>query len=128
LLTSGYKRTDQSQTSAVLGDGGVYSSSEDLRKWHWMWDGGDSVLSEASKSRMVTANRLQNGTLTKYGYGWFIDNFEGQRRISHTGSTIGQKHCIAIFPERKLAILILTNRENSAPWLIGDRIAKLILN
>jgi len=128
LLTSGYKRTDQSQTSAVLGDGGVYSSSEDLRKWHRMWDGGDGVLSEASKSRMVTANRLQNGTLTKYGYGWFIDDFEGQRRISHTGSTIGQKHSIAIFPERKLAILILTNRENSAPWLIGDRIAKLILN
>ena len=26
-------RTDQSQTSAVLGDGGIYSSIDDLAKW-----------------------------------------------------------------------------------------------
>ena len=127
MLTSGYKRTDQSQTSAVLGDGGIYSSCEDFRKWHSMWDGGLSVLTEASKSRMLTANRLPNGTLTQYGYGWFIDEFEGHRRFYHTGSTIGQKHSIAIFPEKRLALLILTNRENSAPWLIVDRIAKIIL-
>src|SRR4029077_4766723 len=28
-----WRRTDQSVTSAVLGDGGVYSSIEDLAKW-----------------------------------------------------------------------------------------------
>ena len=28
-----WTRTDQSQTSAVLGDGGIYSSIDDLAKW-----------------------------------------------------------------------------------------------
>src|SRR5438445_8042766 len=30
---AGFKRTDQSLTSSVLGDGGIYSSVADLRKW-----------------------------------------------------------------------------------------------
>jgi CubicO group peptidase (beta-lactamase class C family) len=28
-----WTKTDQSQTSAVLGDGGIYSSIDDLAKW-----------------------------------------------------------------------------------------------
>ncbi len=128
MLTSGYKRSDQSQTSAVLGDGGVYSSTTDFLHWYRMWNGGTSILTDASKTLMLKPNRLSNGSLTRYGYGWFIDEFEGHQRISHTGSTIGQKHAIAVFPEKKKAVLILTNRENSAPWLIVDRIAKIILD
>jgi len=128
MLTSGYKRSDQSQTSAVLGDGGVYSSTTDFLPWYRMWNGGNSVLTDVSKALMLTPNRLSNGSLTRYGYGWFIDEFEGHRRVSHTGSTIGQKHAIAVFPDKKKAVLILTNRENSAPWLIVDRIAKIILD
>ena len=30
---SGWRQTDQSSTSATLGDGGVYSSLRDLAKW-----------------------------------------------------------------------------------------------
>ena len=127
LLTSGYRRTDESTTSAVLGDGGIYSSADDFIWWYRMWTGGPSVLTSNSVNKMMTPNRLSNGSLTRYGYGWSVDNFEGHGRISHTGSTIGQKHVIIVFPKEKLGILIFTNRENSAPWLIADRIAKLIL-
>jgi len=127
LLTSGYKRSDQSQTSAVLGDGGIYSSTMDLRNWHVMWTRGSSVLTPKSAAMMTTPKKLNNGSATQYGYGWFVDIFDGNRRISHTGSTVGQKHSIAIFPDKKLGIVILTNRQNSAPWLISDKIASLIL-
>jgi CubicO group peptidase (beta-lactamase class C family) len=127
MLTSGYKRSDQSQTSAVLGDGGIYSSTMDLRNWHVMWTGGSSVLTSESSIIMTTPKKLNNGSDTQYGYGWFVDMFDGNRRISHTGSTVGQKHSIAIFPEKKLGIVILTNRQNSAPWLITDKLAHLLL-
>lgn len=126
MLTSGYKRSDQSQTSTVLGDGGVYSSAMDMRKWHLMWTGGLSVLASESSQLMTTPKKLNNGSITPYGYGWFVDTFDGVRRVSHKGSTIGQKHSIAIFPDKKIGILILTNRQNSAPWLITDKIARLI--
>ncbi len=127
MLTNGYKRSDQSQTSAVLGDGGIYSSTMDLLNWFVMWTGGLSVLTPDSSKLMTTPKKLNNGSVTQYGYGWFIDIFDRNRRISHTGSTIGQKHSIAIFPDKKLGIVILTNRQNSAPWLISDKIARLIL-
>jgi CubicO group peptidase (beta-lactamase class C family) len=127
MLTSGYKRSDQSQTSAVLGDGGIYSSTMDMLHWHIMWTGGLSVLTPESSKLMTTPKNLNNGSSTQYGYGWFVDTFEGSRRISHTGSTIGQKHSIAMFPDKKIGIIILTNRQNSAPWLITDKIARLIL-
>ncbi len=128
MLTNGYKRSDQSQTSAVLGDGGIYSSTMDLRNWHVMWSGGSSLLTPESSIIMTTPKKLNNGSDTQYGYGWFVDMFDGNRRISHTGSTVGQKHSIAIFPEKKLGIVILTNRQNSAPWLIQDKIAHHILS
>jgi len=125
--SNNYRRTDQSQTSAVLGDGGIYSSIEDFTNWYRMWDGHERVISPQIILEMVTPNRLTNGSLTNYGYGWFIDKFNGVRHISHTGSTIGQKHAISYFPDKHLAILILTNRENSAPWQIVERIARLLL-
>jgi len=127
LLTSGYKRSDQSQTSAVLGDGGIYSSTMDLRNWHVMWTRGSSVLTPESAAMMTTPKKLNNGSATQYGYGWFVDIFDRNRRISHTGSTVGQKHSIAMSPDKKLGIVILTNRQDSAPWLISDKIASLIL-
>jgi CubicO group peptidase (beta-lactamase class C family) len=123
-----YRRTDQSQTSAVLGDGGIYSSAYDFTQWYRMWDGYESVINPQTIFEMLTPNRLTNGALTNYGYGWFIDKLHGERHVSHTGSTIGQKHAISFFPDKHLAILILTNRENSAPWQIVERIAKFLLN
>lgn len=48
-----WQRTDQSLTSAVLGDGGVYSSLDDLARW----DTGaydDRLLSDASRRLTFT--------------------------------------------------------------------------
>ena len=128
MVGSSYKRDDQSRTSAVLGDGGIYSSTKEFFYWYQMWINGSSILSRQSQTLMTTPKQLNNGSKTAYGYGWFLDAFEGQERISHTGSTVGQKHALAIFPEKQLGIVILTNRQNSAPWLIVDKIARIVLN
>jgi len=122
-----FKFTDQSSTSAVLGDGGIYSSIQELHQWIQMWNGGNSVLSPGSMTSMTEPNRLNNGQATNYGFGWFVEQYKGTRKISHTGSTIGQKHAIAFFPEKNLGIVILANRENAAPWEISDSIAAVLL-
>ena len=49
-----WARTDQSSTSAVLGDGGIYSSVEDLARWDAaLYD--DRLLSDASRRLAFTA-------------------------------------------------------------------------
>ena len=124
--SSGFVLTDQSKTSATLGDGGVYSSVEDLFQWYRMWVLKDSVLKLETLDLMTTPAQLNSGKKTGYGFGWFLGEHQGSQKLSHTGSTIGQKHALSFFPEKKLGIIVLVNRENAAPWEIVEEITQLV--
>ncbi len=119
-------RTDQSSTSAVLGDGGVYSSLDDLARWHASLDRaplvGDSLWRATS-----TAFTLTNRTPTEYGFGWFVDRLHGRRRLRHHGETRGFTNAVSRFPDDGVTIVVLTNRTGSEPWDIVDALADLYL-
>lgn len=120
-------RTDQSNTSAVLGDGGIYSSIDDLARWDASLRRaplvGDSLLQQAT-----TAFVLGNGTPTEYGFGWFVGRYKGHARLRHHGETRGFTNAISRFPDDGLTIIVLTNRTGSAPWEIADALADLYLS
>ena len=59
----GFVETDQSSTSATLGDGGIYSNLEDLAKWDQAL-GNHTVLGEAEMEPALTAVRLGDGSET----------------------------------------------------------------
>ena len=119
-------RTDQSNTSAVLGDGGIYSSIDDLAKWNAsLWRAplvGDSLWQAT-----ITPYVLSNGTSTEYGFGWFVEHYQGRVRLRHHGETRGFTNAVSRFPNDSLTIVVLTNRTDSAPWLIADALADLYL-
>jgi len=121
-----FQRTDQSLTSAVLGDGGVYSSLRDLAKWDAALYGNDVVTDESLKL-IFTPATLNNGQKTEYGFGWVMDTYKGYERISHTGSTIGFRHSIVRFPKEKICIIILVNRASAAPWTKANSISDIVL-
>jgi hypothetical protein len=50
-----------------------------------------------------------------YGFGWFLDPFEGHPRMWHTGSTIGFRTVIERFTTDKLTIVVLCNRTDLDP-------------
>ena len=112
-------RTDQSNTSAVLGDGGIYSSIDDLARWHASLSRaplvGDSLW-RATTSPFV----LTNGTPTEYGFGWFVERYRGHVRLRHHGETRGFTNAVSRFPESGLTIVVLTNRTGSEPWAISS--------
>ena len=124
---NGFVLTDQSKTSATLGDGGIYTSVRELFHWLEMWGGGLSVISEESQRLMTTAKSLESGKKTSYGYGWSLGSLGGWKKISHTGGTIGHKHAIAYFPEKKLGLVLLVNRENASPWETLNEISNWFL-
>jgi len=107
----GWHRADQSPTSAVLGDGGVYSSIDDLAKWAAVVERRRSILSESVQDLAFRETRLTDGSGTGYGLGWFIDSFDGQPRVYHTGTTIGFRNVIERFPESDLTMVFLSNRD-----------------
>ncbi len=119
-------RTDQSPTSAVLGDGGVYSSVDDLVKWEDALARG-LLLDGALWREATTPARLADGSATEYGFGWRIDRYQGRLRHWHNGETRGFTNAIMRFPDDRLTIVVLTNRSDSEPWGIAERIADLFL-
>lgn len=122
--SGGVRRTDQSSTSAVLGDGGIYTSIEDLAKWDAALDAHTLVHADDQRQAWTSAVTTR-GSLVGYGFGWFVDNGGNGLRLRHHGETIGFTNAILKIPARRLTIVILTNRTGRAPWDLATRIAAL---
>lgn len=116
----GWVRTDQSTTSAVLGDGGIYTSVQDLDAWLALVEGRDSLLPGPLTAAMFTPQTATDVEGTAYGYGWFLDQAGGRRRYRHEGSTIGFRNAVQRFPDEDLTVVLLTNRNEMADGLVDS--------
>ena len=45
-----------------------------------------------------------------YGMGWFLSDFRGKKLVEHGGAIDGMRALVAMIPEEKLGLVILTNR------------------
>lgn len=112
-------RTDQSMTSAVLGDGGIYSSTDDLARWdEALYD--DRLLSDASRKAAFTPWTHTDEADVDYGYGWRITG----ETLWHSGETIGFRNVIVRYPKRHLTVVLLTNRNDPEPYRTALAIAR----
>jgi len=115
-------RTDQSMTSAVLGDGGIYSSIDDLARWDAaLYD--DRLLSDASRKAAFTAWAHTDEADVDYGYGWRITG----ETLWHSGETIGFRNVIVRYPKRRLTVILLTNRNDPEPYRTALAIGALFV-
>jgi len=143
-----FKETDQSSTSATLGDGAIYSNLEDLAKWDDALR-NHTLLSEKEFQPALTPVKLNDGSDPRwplepnddnlhpgkpvsYGFGWFLDPFESvlgasngrHPRMWHTGSTMGFRTVIERFTEGDgLTVIILCNRTDLDPEKLALQIA-----
>jgi CubicO group peptidase (beta-lactamase class C family) len=128
-----WQQTDQSPTSAVLGDGGIYSSIDDLAKWDRALR-EHTLLSEAEMQPALTpvqptggSAKLGQGSDVRYGFGWFLASYQGHKRMSHDGETIGFRTTIQRFPEDNLTVIVLANRADIDPEKLALKVADLYL-
>lgn len=121
-----YTRTDQSMTSSVLGDGGIYSSTEDLFKWDQSLY-SPRIVSPQTLEQAFTPNILPDGKNSEYGFGWRISTYRDTRCIHHSGSTIGFRNEIQRYPEKHFSVIILTNRDAPDPGPLAYKIADMCL-
>ena len=122
----GFVPTDQSLTSATLGDGGIYTNVDDMARWDQAL-GRNTLVDSATMRLATTPPQLPAGAATEYGFGWFVDQYRGLKRWRHTGETSGFRNAILRFPDRRLTIVILTNRSSGEPQAIAERIADRLL-
>jgi CubicO group peptidase (beta-lactamase class C family) len=124
-----FREADQSPTSATLGDGGVYSSLEDLARWDEALRVSE-LLSPGGMKPALTPARLADGSGTRwppgpkggdnlapgepvsYGFGWLLDPWQGHARTWHHGETVGFGAAIQRFPDDGLTVVVLANRDD----------------
>ena len=115
-----WTRTDQSQTSAVLGDGGIYSSIDDMAKWDAaLFD--DRLLGAESRRLAFAGATKTDDPAVEYGLGWRITG----ESLWHSGESIGFRNVIVRYPRRRLTVVILTNRNEGEPYRMALAIAEL---
>jgi CubicO group peptidase (beta-lactamase class C family) len=117
-----WTRTDQSPTSATLGDGGIYSSIDDLAKWDAaLYD--DRLLSAASLRLAFTPATATPDPLVQYGFGWRISG----AMLWHSGESTGFRHVILRYPQDHFTVIVLTNRDDPKPYALALAIAEGLL-
>jgi len=121
-----FERTDQSLTSSVLGDGGIYSSVEDLYKWDQALY-STRLVSARTLTAVFTPGVATSEAGTGYGYGWFIGQRKNWRTVWHYGETIGFSTAIERIPEQRLSVIVLVNRSEANPTEIAREITDLYL-
>jgi CubicO group peptidase (beta-lactamase class C family) len=141
--TQGWLETDQSSTSATLGDGGVYSNLEDLA----MWDDAlahHTLLPPSEMRTALTPVMLADGSVPQwtsdsadtnpqtnksvsYGFGWFLNPYRGYERMWHYGETIGCKTAIERFANGRLTVIVLSNRSDVDSQALALRVADAYL-
>ena len=119
--------TDQSLTSAVLGDGGIYTNTIEMTQWiKALWD--YKLLGAEMQIQSWTRKKLNNGAPIEYGYGWHVEDYKNITHPHHGGSSIGFRNQLLLFPEQKLMVILLTNRNEGDPINEAHKIADLYLN
>ena len=122
-----YSRDDQSLTSAVLGDGGIYTSLNDMFRWDQSLY-VDTLIPFEILNEAFTSGEISSGEKTGYGFGWRMDTYLYRNRAHHTGSTRGFRNVFMRFPDQQISILILTNRNSGSPINIAEKIADYLFD
>jgi CubicO group peptidase (beta-lactamase class C family) len=93
----------------TIGDGGMYSSVDDLLQWARNFD--EPRLAPAALARMAEPGRLHDGKVLTNGYGMGLvsDRYRGLAVVGHGGALGGYRTMLLRIPERKLTTILLCN-------------------
>jgi CubicO group peptidase (beta-lactamase class C family) len=119
------------------GDGGILSSALDLVKFDAALS-TDRLLSAPSRATLWAPVKLNDGKTHGYGLGWFLEEVNGHKHVSHPGGSPGANTIISRYPDDKLTVIVLTNggaaymqglalgiAQRYIPGLVSHKVVKL---
>jgi CubicO group peptidase (beta-lactamase class C family) len=94
---------------------GVNSTARDLGRFMVALYGG-SLVTPVTWTQMITPAKTRDGEPTIYGYGWFVggpvSTYHSLREVGHGGDVQGFASVLYALPEKKFAVIVLSNGEN----------------
>ncbi len=115
-------------TLPMTGDGGVFTSVEDL----FLWDLNfyDNRLGENGQEligKIQTPGVLNNGEKLDYAFGLGIGEHKGLTMVSHGGAFVGFRADMIRFPEQRLSVICLANLSTFDPSGMAKKVADIYL-
>jgi CubicO group peptidase (beta-lactamase class C family) len=109
----------------VVGDGGLYSSIDDMFRWVVNFDapkvGADSL------AVMEAPAKLGDGKAIGYGMGLAPGEYRGLKVVDHSGGLAGYRTEDMWFPSQRLGVVVLCNSGAANPTVLGQRVADVYL-
>ena len=109
------------------GSGNIHSTTADLLKWYRYYYDAPEGWKEAFKM-MQTTDPFNDGSHNKYAFGINVDEYLGEKRISHGGSIGGFRSYAATFPEKEIEVVILTNFSGGNPGGRFNQVASILFD
>jgi CubicO group peptidase (beta-lactamase class C family) len=121
----------------------ICSSVADWSKWIQMilndgkWEDKQIIPAAAIKKTMEPVSivggfnpAFNTGHFSMYGLGWFIQEYNGKKVVSHGGGADGFVTSVTLLPEEKLGVIVFTNTDannfyQALKWEIIDAYLKL---
>lgn len=111
----------------TVGDGGMYSSVEDMMRWARNFDmpklGGEFL------DRMAQPGTLNDGSAIANGYGMGLSKtkYRGFDAVGHGGSLAGYRTTLFRIPEKKFTVVCLCNDGGASPARLSRQVADIWL-
>jgi CubicO group peptidase (beta-lactamase class C family) len=99
----------------TFGDGGIFSTLNDIKKWCWALE-THLLLKPAKQDQLFTYRALSGGKASDYGKawyygrGWFVEDTAFGKCIHHSGALAGFRTRVEWHPDLKTWVILLANR------------------
>jgi CubicO group peptidase (beta-lactamase class C family) len=119
-------------TLGMIGDGGVFTSVDDLLKWdNFFYDSTAAVPPVPRYSdfwqSMLTRGVLSDGDTLDYALGLSHGKYRGLRTIRHSGGFVGFRAQMVRFPDERFSVICLCNLSRSNPTRLVRAVADVYL-
>lgn len=114
-------------TLPIVGDGGVFTTVNDLLAWDRNFYDNQLGGGQALIDRWLTPGRLNDGSSAGYSAGIVDYTYRGLRVVGHGGAFVGFRAEVMRFPEQRLGVITLCNVSTANPTRLSLRVAEVFL-
>ncbi|TXD53662.1 MULTISPECIES: serine hydrolase [unclassified Polaribacter] len=133
----GYKRAlnqvdfvenDYNLVNDVRGDGGTYSTLNDLFKWNQAL-ANYTIIPKSYLEETWTFGVLTNGKLTNYGFGWVIQSkLKEPKVLNHSGGWVSFDTYLHTAVDAQYSFILLTNNSDENYGSIENGLSNIMAN
>lgn len=113
--------------NTIYGDGSVFSSAHDMALWNLYLEKNTVVGTTASMDEAYVPVKTSNGATAPYGFGWGLQDRQGMKQYAHGGAWAGYRTFNARLPEKRFAVVVLTNGARATPEAAVTKAVEMFL-